>query len=26
LVADSEPEEELDETQLKFAPIRGALS
>jgi menaquinone-specific isochorismate synthase len=26
LVADSEPEEELDETELKFAPIRGALS
>jgi menaquinone-specific isochorismate synthase len=26
LVADSEPKEELDETELKFAPIRGALS
>jgi menaquinone-specific isochorismate synthase len=26
LVADSEPEDELDETELKFAPIRGALS
>ncbi len=26
LVAESEPEEELEETELKFAPIRGALS
>jgi menaquinone-specific isochorismate synthase len=26
LVAESEPAEELAETELKFAPIRGALS
>jgi menaquinone-specific isochorismate synthase len=26
LVADSEPEAELEETELKFAPVRGALS
>jgi isochorismate synthase EntC len=26
LVSESEPQDELAETELKFAPIRGALS